>query len=78
MSLKYNTDPMFKSKVDSLEWWGNFAVDELAREKGWTFEDNDGSLADAGNQWNTMGLWSVGMTASKTEAVNERLMKVAQ
>jgi hypothetical protein len=39
---------------------------ELENENGWTFEDNEGSLEAAANQWNTMGLWSMGMTASKT------------
>jgi hypothetical protein len=60
----------FRSSVEGV-------AGELSNENGWTFEDNDGSLETAANEWNTMGLWSVGMTASKTQAVNNKLKSVA-
>jgi hypothetical protein len=78
MKFKYNTDPKFKAMADKHVGNAMDLGDSLANEQGWTFEDNDGSLETAANQWNTMGLWSVGMTASKTKVVNSKMMKVAE
>ena len=77
MELKYNSDPRFKAMSDKHMANAEALGNELGNENGWTFEDNNGSLEAAANQWNTMGLWSMGMTASKTQAVNAKLMKFA-
>jgi hypothetical protein len=78
MQYKYNTDPKFKAMADKHVGNAMGLGEELGNKQGWTFEDNDGSLENAGNMWNLMGLWSVGMTASKTTVVNKKMMKVAE
>ena len=77
MEHKYNTDPKFKAMADRLNGSAMDLGNELGNGNGLTFEDNDGSLEKAANQWNTMQLWSAGMTDSKTQAVNKKLIKVA-
>jgi hypothetical protein len=78
MQYMYNTDPKFKALADKVVGSAMDLGNELGSENGWTFEDNQGSLEKAANQWNTVGLWSVGMTATKTQAINSKMMKVAQ
>jgi hypothetical protein len=76
--MKYKSDPVFKAKSDVLLANDVSVAAELQNPNGFTFEDNDGSLEKAANEWNTMGLWSVGMTASKTQVINSKMIKVAQ
>jgi hypothetical protein len=78
MMMKYNSDPRFKAMSDKHMANAEALGNELDNENGWTFEDNNGSLEAAANQWNTMGLWSVGMTYSKTQKVNAKMMEVAK
>ena len=51
MHMKYNSDPKFKAFADKLVGSGMGLGDELMNENGFTFEDNDGSLEKAANQW---------------------------
>ena len=54
MQAKYNSDPVFRSKCDAIGMSFDALDRELDSEAGWTFEDNDGSLQRAANQWNTI------------------------
>jgi hypothetical protein len=67
MYSKYHDDLKFRAMVDKVNGSALDLGDELSKDSGYKFEDNDGSLGQASNQWNTMSLWSVGMTASKTD-----------
>ena len=51
MEAKYNADPVFKAKVDKLIAADIALGKEIESEDGWTFEDNDGSLAEAASGW---------------------------
>ena len=70
---KYNTDPKFKAMADEINETAMDLGEELEDQNGWTFSDNDGSLETAANQWDTVGLWTIGMTKTKTEAVNDKM-----
>ena len=76
MENKYNSDAKFRAMVNEVAESKGALDDELLYGDGWTFEDNSGALENAGNQWNTAGLWSVGMTDSKTQRVNAKMIKV--
>ena len=51
MEAKYNSDPVFRAKADALVVSDMALGDELNAPAGWTFEDNDGALGRAANQW---------------------------
>ena len=51
MEAKYNSDPVFRAKADALVASDMALGDELNAPAGWTFEDNDGALGRAANQW---------------------------
>ena len=51
MDNKYNSDPVFRAKVDAFEDTEEALGNELNDPTGWTFEDNDGALERAANQW---------------------------
>jgi hypothetical protein len=78
MSLKYNTDPKFKAMADKVVGSSMGLNQEIENPNGWTFEDNEGALGQSVNQWNSVGLWSVGATATKTAVVNQKMMAVAK
>jgi hypothetical protein len=51
MEWKYNTDPKFKAMADRFNGSAMDLGNELGSENGWIFEDNEGSLENAANQW---------------------------
>jgi hypothetical protein len=51
MMMKYNSDPKFRAMCDTVDASAMDLGDELANGNGWNFEDNDGSLENAANQW---------------------------
>ena len=51
MENKYNSDPVFRAKSDAYVATENALGEELNNPTGWTFEDNDGALERAANQW---------------------------
>ena len=48
---KYNSDPVFRAKADAYVATEEALGAELENEEGWTFEDTDGALEQAVNQW---------------------------
>jgi hypothetical protein len=63
---KYNTEPKFRAYADKVKGSVTGLEHELTDQNGWTFEDNDHSLENSAKEWKGIGMWSVGMTASKT------------
>ena len=51
MENMYNFDPVFRAKADAYEASEIALEEELNNPTGWTFEDNDGALERAANQW---------------------------
>ena len=51
MENKYNSDPVFRAKADAYVATEEALGEELNNPTGWTFEDNDGALEQAANQW---------------------------
>mgnify|MGYP001036360396 FL=1 len=51
MENKYNSDPVFRAKADAYVATEEALGNELNNPTGWTFEDNDGALGQAANQW---------------------------
>ena len=51
MENKYNSDPVFRAKADAYVATEEALGQELNNPTGWTFEDNDGALEQAANQW---------------------------
>ena len=51
MENKYNSDPVFRAKADAYVATEEALGEELNNPTGWTFEDNDGALGQAANQW---------------------------
>ena len=51
MENMYNFDPVFRAKADAYVATENALGEELNNPTGWTFEDNDGALERAANQW---------------------------
>jgi len=51
MESKYNSDPVFRAKADAYVATEEALGQELNNPTGWTFEDNDGALERAVNQW---------------------------
>jgi hypothetical protein len=51
MEMKYTTDPRFKALADKVNGASGDLAGELGAENGWTFEDNNGALQRAANQW---------------------------
>ena len=51
MENKYNSDPVFRAKADAYVATVEALGAELENEEGWTFEDTDGALEQAANQW---------------------------
>ena len=51
MENMYNFDPVFRAKADAYVASENALGEELNNPTGWTFEDNDGALERAANQW---------------------------
>ena len=51
METKYNTDPVFRAKADASNALDMELGAEIEDPTGWTFEDTDGALEQAANQW---------------------------
>ena len=51
MENMYDFDPVFRAKSDAYVASENALGEELNNPTGWTFEDNDGALERAANQW---------------------------
>ena len=51
MENMYDFDPVFRAKADAYVATENALGEELNNPTGWTFEDNDGALERAANQW---------------------------
>ena len=51
MENKYNSEPVFRAKADAYVATEEALGEELNNPTGWTFEDNDGALGQAANQW---------------------------
>ena len=76
MSAMYKKDAGFKAAVDQLAESQGAVDDEILYGEGTIFEDKEGALEKAGAQFNAAGLWSIGMNASKTKAVANKMEKL--